>query len=69
MAESYYGLRLCQSVLQNTLDDAASRFETARLARIAEGAGFTASATAALAEAAAADVRTRAVQQRTGCDA
>jgi len=67
VAENYYGMRLCESVLQTTVDDAASRAETARLARIAQDAGFTAPATVALAEAAAADARARAVQQRAGC--
>jgi len=69
VAENYYALRLCQRVLHNTTEDAASRAETARLTRIAENAGFTASATAALAEAAAADARARVTQQRAGCDA
>ena len=68
VAENYYGLRLCQSVLDSTVNDAASRAETARLARIAQGAGFTAPATVALAEASAADARARAAQQRAGCD-
>jgi len=69
VADSYYGLRLCQAVLQTTEGDAASRGETARLAVISRDAGFTAPATAALAEASAADARARSTQQRATCDA
>ncbi|MFT3778254.1 MAG: efflux transporter outer membrane subunit [Ottowia sp.] len=69
VADTYYGLRLCQALLDTTTQDAASRAETARLAAISQGAGFTAPATAALADASAADARARTAQQRAACDA
>ncbi|WP_051237207.1 efflux transporter outer membrane subunit [Ottowia thiooxydans] len=69
VANAYYGLRLCQSLLVTAENDTASRSETARLAIISRDAGFTAPATAALAEASAADGRARTLQQRTACDA
>ena len=68
VAATYHGLRLCQSMLATTTAAAASRGETARLARISRDAGFTAPATAALADASAADGRSRVVQQRAACD-
>ena len=69
VASAYHGLRLCQLMLNTATADAASRGETARLARISRDAGFTAPATAALADASAAEGRTRVVQQRAVCDA
>ncbi|QTD45197.1 efflux transporter outer membrane subunit [Ottowia testudinis] len=69
VASSYHGLRLCQSLLETARQDAASRGETARLARISRDAGFTAPATAALADASAADGRARTTQQQATCDA
>ncbi len=68
VANAYYGLRLCQSLLTTAENDTASRAETARLAVISRDAGFTAPATAALAEASAADGRARTLAQRTACD-
>ena len=68
VAATYHGLRLCQLMLATTTADAASRGETARLARISRDAGFTAPATAALADASAAEGRSRVVQQRAVCD-
>ena len=68
VASAYHGLRLCQLMLNTTSADAASRAETARLARISQGAGFTAPATAALADASAAEGRSRVRQQRAVCD-
>lgn len=68
VASAYHGLRLCQRLLDTASADAASRGETARLARISRDAGFTAPATAALADASAADGRTRVLQQRATCD-
>ena len=67
LADAYYGLRLCQVLLATARRDAASRDETARLAAISAGAGFTAPATAALADASAADGRARAAQQAGAC--
>lgn len=68
VASTYHGLRLCQALLQTARADAASRGETARLTAISRDAGFTAPATAALAEASAADGRARVAQQRAACD-
>ena len=68
VASAYHGLRLCQLMLATTRADAASRGETARLARISRDAGFTAPATAALADASASEGRSRLVQQRAVCD-
>ena len=68
VAGTYHGLRLCQLMLTTTRADAASRSETARLARISRDAGFTAPATAALADASAAEGRSRVLQQRATCD-
>ncbi|MGA8516436.1 MAG: TolC family protein, partial [Burkholderiaceae bacterium] len=63
-AATYYSLRYCESSLQLTQNDAASRAETARLAELSAKAGFTAPANAALARASAADAASsvRAVQ-------
>ncbi len=63
-AATYYSLRYCESSLQLTQNDAASRAETARLAELSARAGFTAPANAALARASAADAASsvRAVQ-------
>ena len=68
VASAYYGLRLCHSLLTTAEDDSRSRSETARLASISRDAGFTAPATAALAEASAAEGRARTLQQRAACD-
>lgn len=68
VASAYYGLRLCQSLLTTAESDSSSRSETARLAIISRDAGFTAPATAALAEASAAEGRARTLQQRASCD-
>ena len=67
VAAGYHGLRLCQALLRTARQDADSRGETARLALISRDAGFTAPATAALAEASAADGRARAAQQAGDC--
>lgn len=68
VANTYYGLRLCQSLLATAEGDSSSRSETARLATVSRDAGFTAPATAALAEASAAEGRARTLQQRASCD-
>ncbi|HPU11633.1 MAG TPA: TolC family protein, partial [Ottowia sp.] len=68
VASTYHGLRLCQALLDTARQDLASRFETARLALISRDAGFTAPATAALADASAADGRSRTTQQQAACD-
>lgn len=69
VAGAYHGLRLCQLMLTTASADAASRGETARLTGISRDAGFTAPATAALADASAAEGRNRVTQQRAVCDA
>ena len=69
VADAYQGLRLCQLMVSTTSADSASRSETARLTAISRDAGFTAPATAALADASAAEGRSRLTQQRAVCDA
>ena len=68
VAIQYYGLRACEQLLQVTTADAASRFETSRLADLLTKAGFGAPATAALARATAAEGNSRVTQQRAECD-
>lgn len=68
IATRYYGLRACEQLLAINQADAASRAETARLAQLSAGAGFTAPATAALARASAAESHGRVTQQRASCD-
>lgn len=60
--------RQCRQLQAVAQADAQSRSETARLARLSEQAGFTAPATAALAQASQAEGQARAVQQRLQCE-
>lgn len=68
VANQYAGLRACRLVAGIVQADAASRAETARLTSLSAGAGFQAPATAALAQASAAEANSRAIQQRAQCD-
>ncbi|HEY0844583.1 MAG TPA: efflux transporter outer membrane subunit [Noviherbaspirillum sp.] len=69
VASEYYNLRACEKLYAIALSDAASRAETARLARLSEEAGFMAPATSALARASAAESSARAKQQQAQCEA
>lgn len=68
VANNYYGLRACEALLRITHSDANSRAETARLSILSAEAGFVAPATAALAQASAAEGRGRVAQQQAQCD-
>lgn len=68
VANSYYSLRACEAMLQITRSDAHSRAETARLSALSAEAGFAAPATAALAQASAAEGNGRVTQQQAQCD-
>ncbi|MES2319767.1 MAG: efflux transporter outer membrane subunit [Pseudomonadota bacterium] len=68
VANQYYSLRACEQLLAVARQDAASRFDTARLTGLTADAGFQAPATAALARASAADGNSRATLQRALCD-
>ena len=61
-------LRTCLQQLEVATRDAQSRSDTARLSQDSERAGFTAPATAALANASAAEAAARTAQQRMLCD-
>ena len=67
-ATLYFGWRSCTQVLALVQADTRSRSETARLAELSARAGFTAPAVAALAQAGAAEGRTRSTQQSLQCD-
>lgn len=67
-ATVYFGWHSCTQVLALVQADTASRSETARLAELSVRAGFTAPAVAALAQAGAAEGRTRSAQQSLQCD-
>lgn len=67
-AANYFRLRSCQRQLEVAGNDARSRAETARLAQLSAEAGFTAPASAALAQASSADSAARLVQQRAQCE-
>ncbi len=67
-AVSYLDLRICERQLDVATRDAASRGETSRLAELTARAGFTAPASAALAQASAAEGSARKNQQRAQCD-
>ncbi len=68
VATQYYSLRACEQLLVVARADAASRAETARLAGLAAKAGFQAPASAALAQASAAEGRASATSQSAQCD-
>ena len=61
-------LRTCLQQLEVATRDAQSRTDTARLSQDSERAGFTAPATAALANASAAEATARTAQQRMLCE-
>ncbi len=67
-ATQYYSLRACEQLLAVARADATSRAETARLTGLAAKAGFQAPATAALAQASAAEGRASATAQAAQCD-
>ncbi|MBW7834822.1 MAG: efflux transporter outer membrane subunit [Simplicispira suum] len=62
------GWRSCAQQLAVAQADTQSRGETARLAQASEMAGFTAPATAALANASYSDAKVRTERQRMQCD-
>ncbi len=67
LAGRYFGQRACVQRHLITLADARSRQETARLSELTQRAGFTASATTALARAAASEANGRAIRQDAEC--
>jgi outer membrane protein, multidrug efflux system len=68
VANRYFDQRACVQQTRIARADAQSRQETARLSELSLKAGFTASGTAALARAAAADAQGRATRQAALCD-
>lgn len=68
VANQYVELRACEQLLAVSLQDAASRGDTARLTDLTATAGFQSPANAALARASAADGNNRALAQRAACD-
>lgn len=68
VANQYYALRACQQLAAIARQDAASRFDTARLAELMAQAGLQAPANAALARASAAEGDSRAIAQGAACD-
>lgn len=67
VASRYFGQRACEQQRRIAEADALSRRETARLSALSLKAGFTASATDALARAAASDASGRAIRQGAAC--
>ena len=67
VANLLYGLRTCTQLLTLAQQDAQSRQESARLADLSARAGFAAPASAALAQAAAAEARSRVSSQAAQC--
>jgi NodT family efflux transporter outer membrane factor (OMF) lipoprotein len=67
-ATDYFNWRSCSKLLAVVQTDTASRGETARLSALSAQAGFTAPAVNALAQASAAEGRSRVTQQRKQCD-
>lgn len=68
VANLVYGLRTCTQLLALVQQDAQSRQESARLTDLSARAGFAAPASAALAQAAAAEARSRVSSQATQCE-
>lgn len=68
VAQQYSSWRHCAQQLAVAESDARSRGETARLSGESERAGFTAPATAALADASFSEGKVRAAQQRMQCE-
>jgi NodT family efflux transporter outer membrane factor (OMF) lipoprotein len=67
-ASTYFNWRTCRSLMDVVQTDATSRIETARLSQLSAQVGFTAPAVAALAQASAAEGRSRVTQQGQQCD-
>lgn len=67
-ATQYYAWRNCRQVLAVLQSDTRSRGESARLSALSAQAGFTAPAVSALADASAAEGRSRSTQQASQCD-
>ncbi len=67
VANRYFSQRACVQQARIAQADALSRLETARLSDLSLKAGFTASATDALARAGAADAQARATRQASLC--
>ncbi len=68
VADTYVGLRACESQLAQASNDSRSRDETSRLTDLSTRAGFTAPANAALARASAAQGRMQRDSLRAQCD-
>lgn len=68
VASRYFNQRACVQQTRIARADALSRQETARLSDLSLKAGFTASATAALARAGAAEAQGRATRQAALCE-
>ena len=68
LARQYYSRRACEKLLLVASADAGSRAETARLTDLLTKTGFGAPATAALAQASAAESNSRLTQQRGQCE-
>jgi outer membrane protein, multidrug efflux system len=69
MAGSYFAYRYCENLTSVLKLDGASRAETARLAELSAKAGFTAPATAQLANASAIDAASQLTATQAQCDA
>ncbi len=67
VAEQLLALRVCERLLRDALDEAASRAESARLASLAQRAGFEAPSNVALAQAMAAQAALAARSRQVGC--
>lgn len=69
MASAYMSYRYCENLLLLLERDAASRMETARLADLTAKAGFSAPATAQLAQASSFDAANSVTTAQAQCDA
>lgn len=67
LASRYFGQRACEQQRRIAQEDALSRRETSRLTELTFKAGFTPSATASLARAAASDANGRVLRQAALC--
>lgn len=68
VADAYVGLRTCEALAAVYADDAQSQASTAQLTQEKVRVGFEAPANGALAEAAQAQARDRAIAQQAQCD-
>lgn len=68
VADAYVGLRTCEALAQVVGDDAQSQASTALLTQEKVRVGFESPANGALAEAAQAQARDRAIAQQAQCD-